>query len=107
MDEFDLSEALVAARKNDVNLAISNPCFEYWLLLHFEPCVAPLTSYADVRHRLTRHVPGYDKCRLRFGDFAPGVDDAVQRARSRCEAVGSEHARNPSTGVWALVQQVI
>jgi hypothetical protein len=107
VDEFDISEALTAAAKKGVNLAISNPCFEYWLLLHFELCTAPLARYDDVQRRLTKHVPRYDKTRLCFADFAPGVDDALQRARSRCGAPGEEHVRNPSTGVWALVQQVI
>jgi hypothetical protein len=106
VDDFDVSKALTAATKKDVNLAISNPCFEYWLLLHFELCAAPLTCFDDVRSRLIRHLPRYDKSKLCFADFAPGVDDAVQRARFRCEAVGIEHTRNPSTGVWALVSQV-
>lgn len=107
VDEFDVSEALVAAKKNDVHLAISNPCFEYWLLLHFELCTAPLTCFDDVHGRLIRHLPRYDKSNLGFDDFAFGVDDAIKRARSRCEAVGTEHTSNPSTGVWALVLQVI
>lgn len=107
VDEFDVSEAIAAATKKDVRLAISNPCFEYWLLLHFELCQAPLTCFDDVRTRLVKHLPRYDKSKLSFADFAPGVDDAVERARTRCEAVGTEHTRNPSTGVWALVRQVI
>lgn len=107
VDEFDLSKALSAATRKGVNLAVSNSCFEYWLLLHFELCTAPLTCFGDVRRRLVKHLPRYDKSSLCFADFAPGVDEAVHRARSRCEAVGTEHTRNPSTGVWALVRQVI
>ncbi len=69
--------------------------------------MAPLTCFDEVRNRLVKHLPRYDKSRLCFADFAPGVDDAVQRARSRCDAVGTEHTHNPSTGVWALVLQMI
>lgn len=107
VDEFDLSRATRLAQREDVRLAISNPCFEYWLLLHFELCSAPLTCYDDVHRRLARHVPHYDKGRLRFADFAQGVDEALERGRSRCTTVGAEHERNPSTGVWALVKEVI
>lgn len=107
VDEFDMSKAVAAATKSDVNLAISNPCFEYWLLLHFELCTAPLTCFDDAERRLIKHLPRYDKSALRFADFATGVDGAIQRARARCEALGTEHTRNPSTGVWALVLQVI
>lgn len=74
---------------------------------HFELCAAPLICFGDVQTRLIRHLPRYDKTKLSFADFAPGVDDAIERAQSRCDAVGAEHARNPSTGVWALVRQVI
>ncbi|WP_328617639.1 RloB family protein [Amycolatopsis sp. NBC_00355] len=102
VDEFDLDKALTAARRLDVRLAISNPCFEYWLLLHFEACAAPLTCYGDVEKRLRRHVPGYHKSALRFDDFAHGVDKAVDRAR-RPDA---GHACNPSTQVGLLVEQM-
>lgn len=32
----NLNQAIEKARSNDVHLAISNPCFEIWLLLHFK-----------------------------------------------------------------------
>ena len=32
---FHEARALAAASKNKVTLVISNPCFEYWLILHF------------------------------------------------------------------------
>ncbi|MGH3624474.1 MAG: RloB family protein, partial [Sciscionella sp.] len=91
-----------------VRLAISNPCFEYWLLLHFESCSAALSwCYAEVRKRLLRYVPEYDKSSLRFVDFASGVDTAVDRGRLRCGQLGTEYCVNPSTGVWALVEQLM
>lgn len=107
VDEFDVATAVAIARKMDVQLAISNPCFEYWLLLHFELCTAPLTRYDDARRKLVKHVPRYAKSGLCFTDFAAGVDAAIDRARTRCEVVGTEHTHNPSTGVWALVLAVV
>jgi hypothetical protein len=50
-------------------------------------------------------VPGYDKARLNFADFAPGVDDAIKRARD-LDPSGAEHRRNPSTNVWQLVERI-
>ncbi|WP_328647018.1 RloB family protein [Amycolatopsis sp. NBC_00348] len=102
VDEFDLDRTAATARRLQVNLAISNPCFEYWLLLHFEACAAPLTCYSDVEKRLRRHVPGYHKSALRFDDFAHGVDKAVERARHP----DAGHARNPSTQVGRLVDEM-
>ncbi|GAA4546824.1 RloB family protein [Amycolatopsis samaneae] len=106
VDEFDLEKTATLARRSRINLAISNPCFEYWLLLHFQDCSAPLTCYSEVKKRLGKHVPGYDKTALRFADYADGVADAVERGRS-CGAVhGEEHRHNPSSGVWALVEKI-
>jgi hypothetical protein len=65
-----------------------------------------LTCYGDVEKRLVKHVPAYSKSALRFSDYVNGVDSAVQRARKQNGETGSEHARNPSTGVWELVEKI-
>ncbi|GLH99201.1 RloB family protein [Phytohabitans aurantiacus] len=101
-DEFDIDAALAEARRRGVSLAVSNPCFELWLLLHHDKCTSHCTGYADVAGRLRKHVPGYDKARLDFADYAAGVDDATARAK----ALGVDHAVNPSTGVWRLVETI-
>ncbi|MFE0026138.1 RloB family protein [Amycolatopsis sp. NPDC059021] len=106
VDEFDLEKAVIAARRERLALAISNPCFEYWLLLHFQDCSAPLACYAEVKKRLRKYVPGYDKTALRFTDYADGVADAIERGRSRGAPQGEEHCHNPSSGVWALVEKI-
>ena len=31
-----LGEAIKQARENQIRLAVSNPCFELWLILHFQ-----------------------------------------------------------------------
>jgi hypothetical protein len=107
VDEFDVAKAVVTARRVRVNLAISNPCFEYWLLLHFEACTAPLTCYSDAATRLRRHIPEYDKPALRFADYASGVDAAVERSSEPGHVLTTEHEHNPATGVWALVKKVL
>lgn len=106
VDEFDLDKAVATARRLRINLAISNPCFEFWLLLHFEACSAPLTCYGDVAKRLVKHVPGFSKSALRFADYESGIGSAVLRAKKPEVELGFEHGRNPSTGVWALVEKI-
>jgi hypothetical protein len=54
---------------------------------------------------LKRFLPAYDKARLRFSDFAAGVDDAVARAE-RLEPTGSNHTTNPSTSMWRLINTI-
>jgi hypothetical protein len=44
-----------------INEAISVPCFELWVLLHFEKTDAPYDKCVDVINRVRTHMPGYEK----------------------------------------------
>lgn len=106
VDEYNLADAVAQAKRSGIQLAISNPCFEYWLLLHFEDCRAYMEKYEEVKPRLRRYVPGYDKTSLHFNDFSSGVLEAVKRAERGCPDGWMAHEINPSTGIWRLVSQV-
>ncbi|WP_187489002.1 RloB family protein [Duffyella gerundensis] len=41
-------EAWDKANKNGINVAISNVCFEFWVLLHFEEVTQPYSSFLDL-----------------------------------------------------------
>ncbi|MCA1186917.1 MULTISPECIES: RloB family protein [unclassified Saccharopolyspora] len=88
--------------KAKIRLAVSNPCIEYWLLLHFEEYDGALLDYAAAARRLKRHVCHYAKASIAFDDYREGLADARARAERRCEHE-CEHQRNPSSGVWRLV----
>lgn len=106
VDEYDVAPAAALALRCGVNLAVSDPCFEYWLLLHFEDCAAPMTRFSEVETRLKKHLPNYDKRSLRFEDFRDRVAAAVDRAQVRCPGGTFDRGRNPSTGVWLLVASI-
>jgi hypothetical protein len=101
VDEFDIEAASVAARRAGIELAISNPCFEFWLLLHFRGPCGPAKACREIVTHLSKYVTDYDKTKLDFGHFAERVPAAVERARKIDPAV------NPSTGVWRLVEKVL
>src|SRR5262249_54286422 len=82
VDEFDLEPTVQLARRFGVKLAVSNPCFELWLLLHFEDSRGRLSQCDAAHKQVVKYVPGYDKTRLDFGCFERGVADAVQRAKA-------------------------
>lgn len=108
VDEFDIAPTATLANARNVALAISNPCFEYWLLLHFEHCRTPMTRCTEeVAPRLRKHLPSYEKQDLDFSDFADRLEDAVHRAKRQCADFGEEYLVNPSTGVWALVELLV
>ena len=105
-DDFDISVAAAAARRQRVNLAVSNPCFELWLLLHHAECQGHCADYADVVSRLKRHVPAYDKAALDFRWFSAGIGVAVERGE-KLDPSGVDHKKNPSSGVWMLAKMLL
>lgn len=76
LDNFDIPAALTAAARADVELVVSEPCFELWLLLHFADHRAHVDNGKAACALLANHVPGYDK-RL---DYA--VSTTASRPRS-------------------------
>src|SRR5262249_19864713 len=56
VDEFDLESAVRTAQQHGVELAVSNPCFEFWLLLHHDDCRAVLADCTAAHRRLQKHV---------------------------------------------------
>jgi len=106
VDEFDLDAAARQAAEADVQLAVSNPCFELWLLLHLTDAGRNFADARDVARELRRALPGYDKTRLVFDDFVGGIDKAVERAR-RLEKDGAGGMPNPSSGMWRLVTRIV
>lgn len=102
-DDYDLQPAAALAAELDVQLAVSNPCFELWLLLHHQDCAASLCHAKAVLRQLIRHVPEYQKNSLRFADFEAGIPAALRRAQC-LDPTGRDHGHDPSSGVWRLVR---
>ncbi len=71
-----------ASANSKYGLALSNPCFELWLLLHFED-VGGGMSCAKYTRRLKKHIPGYDKNIDSVNITEEMVEDAIVRAKQR------------------------
>jgi hypothetical protein len=103
-DHPHLSEARDLARANSVALAISNPCFELWALLHFTEQRSSIERHR-VREELKRYLPRYEK-ELEFSKVHVGYSDAVRRATELDDEAGRHGSpdRNPTTGVYRLTE---
>lgn len=102
----DVADAKVMARDNGILLAVSNPCIELWLWLHFAEQPG-MRHRHDIQEMIKQHIPGYDK-HVEYSDYEAGYDAARQRAErldSQAELAG-EPWRNPSTGVWRLADSI-
>lgn len=93
------------ADANGIDLAVSNPSFELWLLLHFATC--GMQHRHKIAEMLEGYVPGYDKG-VSFNSYKDGYLQAVARARRLAEEATSdgEPYRNPTTGVYRLTELI-
>ena len=90
-----------AASRRNYGLAISNPKFEYWLLLHFEDGNGVPTSRV-CSERLKQHLPNYAKGVMPGQLTRTMIQEAVDRAKRRemhGEAIGST--------VYMLVERIL
>ncbi len=105
-DHPNLEEALELATREDIQVAVSNPCFELWALLHFQDQHANIPRN-KVRQALKTHLRDYEK-ELDFSALHGAYDVAVARAQGleqTAKRIG-EPGRNPTTGVFALTEAI-
>ncbi|MBN8510599.1 MAG: RloB domain-containing protein [Burkholderiales bacterium] len=87
---------------------VSVPCFELWLLLHFEDVFAPLHR-DEALARLRAHVAGYAKGR---GSYWAVTRERLDVATARTEALQAaghkaEDGTQPYTNMHALVHRLL
>lgn len=99
-------EARQLATQHGLQLAVSNPCFELWLLLHLRDSPG-MRHRHDVQHMLRDLMPGKDK-HIDFEKLIAGYAEAVSRA-SRLDkeaAEAGEDGRSPTTGVYRVTMSI-
>lgn len=77
----EINKAKVLSNKNHIRLAISNPCFEIWYLLHFEYTTANLKDYDSVKQRLDKYIEKYDKNKNVYDELKNYLKDAIERCK--------------------------
>jgi hypothetical protein len=101
-----ISDAKQIALENGIHVAVSNPCFELWLLLHFRDQPG-MQSTSRMRTLLFDYVSQYDK-RVDYKHYAAGYQNAVVRAKRLDETAENdgEPGRNPTTSVYKLAELI-
>lgn len=100
-------EARQQAQDNQIFVAVSNPCFELWVLLHFEDQRKHIGRHA-VQSRCRQHLPGYNKD-LPCDKLMPGREEALRRAEDlwKWQEGRGNVGGNPSTDVYRLVRKLL
>jgi nucleotide-binding universal stress UspA family protein len=104
-------QTLRDAREAGVRVALSCPCFEFWLLLHHaaEHEVAGLSSCAEIQDAIRTRVGSYNKTRLRREHYRDGsAAQAVLRAEAVDASVaGGDIPDGPTTRVYRLIRAIV
>ena len=105
--EDQLKELLQWAKKNENHgFALSNPNFEYWLLLHFEDGKGFANSQ-ECLIRLKRHLPNYKKDIDSKKITLELVAKAILRAKQRDTNQTDNLPKMWSTSVYKLVERIL
>ena len=85
----------------------SVPCFELWLLLHFEDIHAPIHRN-EVYRRLRTHLPNYDKGQIgHWESTKDNLEQAIQRAETRAAITNAQNGNEPFTAFHELVIRLL
>lgn len=114
--EADLARILKRRASTHIEMVLSKPCFELWLLLHFEFTDRPFASMpggnsacSEVIKQLRRHVPEYSKnARHYLNGMGSRVSDAIANSGRLINLMNQEdHEHLSRTNVHKLVARLL
>lgn len=103
----NLVQVLQRCLKAGYHVALSNPCFELWLLLHFMEMPAEAGKCQDICKKLSMAAGGYSKSR---GCHTPITSEMVHRALERAaksDAGTAEIPATPTTRIYRILDLLI
>ena len=107
-----IEEAIQLAKKNNIKIITSSPCFELWFLLHYDYTTANMDS-EEVIKRLKEYYPKYEKNINIYPDIIKEIDLAIDRAKKiekyqidNNRRIGTVEA-NPNTEVYKIVEYLM
>lgn len=98
------------AREEGFNVAVSNPCFDLWLLLHYEdvPNTASIYPCAAVGKRIRELNGEFNKTNLKAAHFdVARALQAIERGKQLTPHLEAFQVNNPGTQVWSLVEHAL
>lgn len=108
-----LSDMRKRAESAGINVAISNPCFELWYLLHFGYTSGFMKDYDAVKNKLVNFLPEYEKNKDVYDLLYENMDAAIQHAKQlelfheeNGESIPLNPSTNPFTEVYKLIEQI-
>lgn len=115
--EKNFNKAIKECTKNNVHVACSNPCFELWLVLHFEYRDTACTR-DDIQKKALEKINSLltDKQKIKCVDELKAMDNIYDLLKDKLPSalkysakikINEEKKENPSTGMFNLVKSLI
>jgi hypothetical protein len=103
--------AVKFADKNNIQIALSNPCIEFWFLLHYEWIYNPALTRDEAFDKLKEHIEDYDK---NYPSIYSVLKDKLPTAIENAKKLNKIHEKNyielisvdsnPSSQVFKLIE---
>lgn len=110
--QAQIDKAIELAKRQQIKVILSNPCFEIWFLQHFRYSTKAYTTSAEVIKELQTYMPNYKKNASIYVNIKKWQVDAVKRAK-KLEKYHRELGRkrqdmmcNPSTEVYKVLEVI-
>ena len=110
LKERQLTEAGEQCNNFGFGYAVSNPFFEFWLLLHFEetPSFSSTIRVQDeCIRRLKVYYPNYNKSSYDPGTFIDEVETAITNAKKLDQSKDKSCLQNHGSTVYRLIEKII
>jgi hypothetical protein len=100
-------QQLEAFRGCKTRVVATRPCFEYWLLEHFEHTLAPFADCDQIVARLRTHLPDYDKSDSDMIRRFVEDQELLQRGLANYVNCTKTFDGNPCTKVGSLLAHLL
>lgn len=107
--ERQIHEAIDVARDQKWFVALSNPCFEVWYLLHLTDDLTNIEGTgSSAKETLRKHLGGYRESNVPKGCLdRQAIQVAITRAKARDTDPNSPIPELPGTRVYRLVERLV
>lgn len=108
-----IRKAVEKAKRENVEVYLSNPCFEVWLLLHFKYSTKSYYSSAEVVDDLRNVWKDFEKNMSSFGCLEDCIKQAIENAEKLEKYNLEMHLKrdtvtfNPGTDVHKLIKMIM
>lgn len=116
--EIQYDQVINICRDNNYKLGITNPCFEFWLLLHHTDCKEYskeeiLNNYRKTKYTknflekcLTKKLGSYKKNKLRFDVFKNNIKTAIKNEKLYCNDI-IDLKNEVGSSIGSIISQIL